>query len=351
MPSLGDILENSQGGQAISTISHELGLTPEQTQDAVTALLPAISLGLKRSTTTPEGLANLFRAMGAQQHLGAMFDDPKMAFSQAGQAAGNDLLGVLFGSPDVSRAVADQAQQFSGIGSSILRKLLPIIVGMLISGMMKSGQAAPSPQPKPQATPPSPGGSLRDIIGQIFGRGAGASPAGSAIPPQQTSAPGGQSAPLPTNQSPLPLPGGQQQPLPIPGDQPFPAPGNPGGQSLPGGSILDQILREIQKGIQDGRIKPVVIPLPLPGQTPDGGTMPSGSQHTGDILGQILRDILAGTQRAGPGMPRGQPQALMMASDTGAGARVFGDQFEIGRDVDPRYIENLVSAFDRFQSA
>jgi hypothetical protein len=44
-----------------------------------------------------------------------MYDDPEMAFGPDGVAAGNDALSVILGSPDVSRAVIDQAQNFSGV--------------------------------------------------------------------------------------------------------------------------------------------------------------------------------------------------------------------------------------------
>ena len=52
----------------------------------------------------------------------------------------------MFGSPDASRAIADQAQHFSGVTSDILKKLLPVLAGILISGLMRSkpGQASPS---------------------------------------------------------------------------------------------------------------------------------------------------------------------------------------------------------------
>jgi hypothetical protein len=38
----------------------------------------------------------------------------------------------MFGSPDASRAIADQAQQFSGVSSAILKKLLPILAGIYL---------------------------------------------------------------------------------------------------------------------------------------------------------------------------------------------------------------------------
>ena len=55
MPNLYEILADAQQGEAMTSLGDQFGLTPQQTQAAVTALLPAISMGLKRSTATPEG--------------------------------------------------------------------------------------------------------------------------------------------------------------------------------------------------------------------------------------------------------------------------------------------------------
>jgi Bacterial protein of unknown function (DUF937) len=54
MASLYETLSDAQQGEAIAALGREFGLTPEQTQAAVESLLPAISLGLKQSTATPE---------------------------------------------------------------------------------------------------------------------------------------------------------------------------------------------------------------------------------------------------------------------------------------------------------
>src|SRR5436189_4781262 len=115
MPSLYENLDNAHDGEAMTALGDEFGLTPTQVQAAVTALLPAISTGLKQSTATVDGLARLFGMMGQQQDLRDMYDDPETAFGSEGVAAGNDALSVIFGSPDMSRAVVDQAQKFSGV--------------------------------------------------------------------------------------------------------------------------------------------------------------------------------------------------------------------------------------------
>ena len=69
MASLYETLSDAQQGEAIAELGREFGLTPEQTQAAVESLLPAISLGLKQSTATPEGLGELFAIMGRQTDL------------------------------------------------------------------------------------------------------------------------------------------------------------------------------------------------------------------------------------------------------------------------------------------
>jgi hypothetical protein len=147
MPNLYEILADAQHGEAMSSLGDEFGLTPQQTQAAVAALLPAISIGLKRSTATPEGLGNLFALMAQQPDLYAAYEDPRVAFSPQARAAGNAVLSTMFGSPEASRAIAAQAQNLSGVTSAILKKLLPVIAGMIISGLMRSGsgRAASSP--------------------------------------------------------------------------------------------------------------------------------------------------------------------------------------------------------------
>lgn len=219
MPGLYDVLANAQQGEAIDRLARQFGLSPQQVEQAVAALLPAVSRGLKQSTATPEGLAALIAMMAQERALPAMYDDDGTAFGQQGRAAGNDALGMIFGSKDVSRAVADQAQYATGIGSAILKQMLPVIIGMILSGLLKGlgggsaqGQQIPAPQPR-QPMPAPGGGGLGDILGEILGGGRGA--------------PGGGQSPFP-----FPLPDGRGAPSP---------------QPSPGGGLND-ILRDLLGG-------------------------------------------------------------------------------------------------------
>ncbi|MBK7469630.1 MAG: hypothetical protein IPI73_02305 [Betaproteobacteria bacterium] len=60
----------------------------------------------------------------ARQCSGARADDVNR---------GNDVLGQIFGSKDVSRAVAQNAAAQSGLDSSLLKKMLPMLA-MLVAG-------------------------------------------------------------------------------------------------------------------------------------------------------------------------------------------------------------------------
>ena len=117
MANLYEVLAEAQNGEAMSELGQQFGLSPQQTRAAVAALLPAISMGLKQTTATPEGLGNLLAVMGAQPNFYEMYDDPRIAFSREGRTAGNAALSRMFGSPEASRAIADQAQ-VSGRSSS-----------------------------------------------------------------------------------------------------------------------------------------------------------------------------------------------------------------------------------------
>ncbi len=365
MASLYEILNNAYDGEGMAALGREFGLTPEQTQAAVTALLPAISTGLKRSTATPEGLGNLFGVMGQQQNLAVMYADPQTAFGPDGVAAGNDALSVVFGSPNVSQAVIDQAQAFSGVGSGILKKMLPVLAGIVLSGLMRSKTTAATPAPAE-----APGGNLGDILGQIFGRQMPGS-AGPAPAPAPSAPSGGGLGDI------LGQIFGRQ----MPGSTgttagPAPSPADSGGYA-PQGDILGTLLRELAKGISNGSIKPVIIsgggPIQIPMPGGQQGQAPSGQGAPqvpgGEVFGQILRDIL-GKMGGAPGqMPQsggGQGQSPQMKdlSDlskqlgvmggpgaVGAGVAVFGDQIEVGRDVDPSHVEKIHTVFDRMSDA
>jgi hypothetical protein len=111
---------------------------------------------------------------------------------------------------------------------------------------------------------------------------------------------------------------------------------------MPGDDPLGQILSELDKAIREGRLKPVVLgpyEINIPGQAGPAGP---GQPQTpgGDILGQILRDVLGGGAGGQVQVPR-----------QGVGAAVFGDRLEAGRNVDQSQLDSFQQMFDRFLGA
>lgn len=165
MSSLFDMLADAQNGNALDQIARQFNLSQQQTQDAMEALLPAFSQGLKRNASTPNDLGSFLTALASGQHA-KYFEDATNAFSPQGMQDGNGILGHLFGSKDLSRAVAQQASQATGIGQDILKQMLPVLASMIMGGLFKQStgqtqQAAPSGNP------------LQQIIEQMMRGGMG----------------------------------------------------------------------------------------------------------------------------------------------------------------------------------
>jgi len=118
-----DMILSAQGGATAQQAGAQLGLDPAQTQGAIAALLPAISSALKMNTQSPQGLGGLLQALQGGQHE-QYLDNPQAMAAPQTVNDGNAILGHLFGSKDVSRAVAGEAAKKSGIGADVLKKLL-----------------------------------------------------------------------------------------------------------------------------------------------------------------------------------------------------------------------------------
>ena len=140
MFNLFDIMRGAQGGAAIDTMARQFGLTPDQVERAMQALLPAFTLGLQGSAREPDAFARTLGLMGSGRYA-PFFDNPALAFSQGAMAEGNEALQALFGSKDVSSSVAREAAIFAGIGPEILKQMLPILASILLGGVQRSGQA------------------------------------------------------------------------------------------------------------------------------------------------------------------------------------------------------------------
>lgn len=140
MLSLYDMMMQAQNGNAVETMARQYGLAQEQAAKAIAALMPAFSEGFKRNAANPYDLAAFMTALTSGNHA-KYFEDISRAFTPQGLAEGNGILGHLFGNKDVSRAIAAQAAQMTGIGQDIYKQMLPVMASTLMGGLFKQSFA------------------------------------------------------------------------------------------------------------------------------------------------------------------------------------------------------------------
>jgi hypothetical protein len=166
-----DVLKQMGG---LASMAKELGVSESQAAAGAEVLIPAILGGFKKQAQAqPSGLEGLGSLLG--QLGGGSLLDNVLAPQATDVNRGNDVLGQIFGSKDVSRTVAQNAASRSGLDPALLRKMLPM-VAMLVAGYMAKQGGAAAQQPA-QA-----GGGLGGLLGGLLGgRGSGsARPGGSA---------------------------------------------------------------------------------------------------------------------------------------------------------------------------
>ena len=184
MDILGNLLQGALGGGQqgdsapqidVGGLASQFGLSPDQANAAVGALLPAVLGGLHKTEESGGlgGIADIVSGMGAPH------EDID---------GGNSILGQIFGSKDVSRQVATHASAQTGISDTILKAMLPVVAGLVAQQVAKrmgggvmgglagtvlasvlGGGAAAS-------TAPAQGGGLADVLGGLagaFGQGGG----------------------------------------------------------------------------------------------------------------------------------------------------------------------------------
>lgn len=326
MPSLFDMLGQAQNGNGMDALARQFGLSQQQAQSAVAALLPAFSQGLQRNTADPYGLGAFMTAMASGQHA-QYFEDATRAFSQQGVDEGNGILGHLFGSKDLSRAVAAQAAQASGVSQQVLQQMLPAIATMVMGGLFKQT----TNQMQGAGGFGAASNPLGEIIEQMMRQGGGMQA------PQQ------RQAPPPQNPMDNPLGkvlqdmfgGGAQQP-----SQPQQAP-NPYGDNP-----LGKVLQDMFGG----------------GAQPQARPQPTQSPYGDNPLGKIFEDMLKpgggfgipGAQPA-PRQPQASPQPTPQQQTNPSGRPrnpfddLFGKMFETGAQQRDDYQKGMESIFDQFK--
>ena len=161
-----------QQNGAIDSMARELGIDSQTAQSAAGALLPSIVAGLGRNhvggggSGGGGGLGDILGGLaggGGLGSIGGALLNQVLHTSPTPTGPGNDILGQIFGSKDVSRGVADEVAGSTGLSSDLLKKMLPMLAMAAVGYMMKQHSA---PADSAQS---GGGGELGGILGQVFG--------------------------------------------------------------------------------------------------------------------------------------------------------------------------------------
>lgn len=155
----------------LRSIAKELGVSESQVASGASALAPAILGGFKKQAQTePAGVAGLGGLLG-KLGGGGLLDDV-LSPQPTNVNRGNEVLGQIFGSKDVSRTVAQDAASKTGLSPDLLKKMLPMMA-MLVAGFMAKQKGAATTAPStPSAKPAASGGGLGGKLGGLLGGGA-----------------------------------------------------------------------------------------------------------------------------------------------------------------------------------
>lgn len=218
MFNLYQIVTSAQGGQGIDNLAQQFGLTREQADSAVRALMPALSTAFMTNAMHPGGLGTIATAMTDDAHKAA-YADPGAAQDPTAQQKGGAVAGSLFGNSVIAQQVVRQASQYTGIPAETIERMLPVVVSMVLGGVATAmhnqgiggilgqiaaglgGGAGQMPGQAPGSIPGAPaGGGFGGMFGSILSSMFGGAPTGqgpAASPPPPPSTPGAAPAGMP----------------------------------------------------------------------------------------------------------------------------------------------------------
>lgn len=165
---LSDILQSAQGGQGINNLAQQFGISPEQAQAAINAMLPGLSQGLQNQAATPGGLGNILGHLADPQHQQAYANAGAAQAPGAAQAGGNVLNQILGG--NIAQQLAQHAAQSTGLSPAVLQQMMPVIASMVMGGLFHSANSQGLGGMLGQLAGQ---GNLGAVLGQVMGAASG----------------------------------------------------------------------------------------------------------------------------------------------------------------------------------
>ncbi len=134
-----DVMDMLRRSGGIEAVSKQLGIPPAMATAGADALVPAILGGFsKQAGASGSGESGLGALIGMLGTLGGgALAANVLGPEETNVGKGNEVLGQIFGSKEVSRTVAADAAGKTGIDPAVLKKMLPVLA-MLVGGYLSA---------------------------------------------------------------------------------------------------------------------------------------------------------------------------------------------------------------------
>jgi hypothetical protein len=124
------------------SIAKQVGIDADSAGAIIGKLAPILMGGAKSNLQSDKDSDELIKHIESSNYA-EMFDKPEEAVKQENfTEMGNDILSQLTGSKENSREVAKQVEQETGVSSTIIKSMLPMLAPMIIGALTKT--SAPS---------------------------------------------------------------------------------------------------------------------------------------------------------------------------------------------------------------
>ncbi len=132
-----DLLFDKKNSDAIGQLAQQYGINEAQVRDAISSLAPSLSRGMGYRAQNEKGMGGLLDALKTGNHS-RYLDKPDLLGRKETVDDGNSILGHIFGSKEVSRHVAKEAAEKTGLGTGLLKKMLPVVATMVMASLGKN---------------------------------------------------------------------------------------------------------------------------------------------------------------------------------------------------------------------
>lgn len=153
------LLQQAGGERSVEQLGGALGLDSNRVGDLVKAVAPSLLGSISKQAESADGASSLASALQTGNHR-KYLEEPELLLSQETTNDGNNILGHLFGSKEVSRQVAAQAAESTGVSADLIKKALPLLAGLAMGMVSKSSDEGRSLD-----------GALPGLVGSLTGDG------------------------------------------------------------------------------------------------------------------------------------------------------------------------------------